>query len=73
MERGGLNRPFLIPDYTGTEIKAVLRDLLHSSITGALIAGRWGRSSVSPIGGHGHMEIGTTAVAGFILTSASFM
>lgn len=33
MERGRLNRPCVIPDYTGTEMKAVLRDLLHSSVT----------------------------------------
>lgn len=34
MEQSRLNRPCVIPDYTGAVIKARLRDLRHSSITG---------------------------------------
>lgn len=32
MEQSRLNRQYVIPDYTGAEIKALLRDPLHSSI-----------------------------------------
>lgn len=33
MEQSRLNRPCVIPDYTGAEVKALLRDPLHTSIT----------------------------------------
>lgn len=32
MEQSRLNRPWVIPDYAGAEIKALLRDPMHISI-----------------------------------------